>query len=63
MSLVFVSHDLGVVRYLCDHVAVMQRGRIVEQGATSDIYDDPKDPYTRALIEATPTIRHIQEAR
>ena len=63
LTLVFVSHDLGVVRYLCDHVAVMQRGRIVEQGATSDIYDDPKDPYTRALIEATPTIRHIQEAR
>lgn len=61
LTLVFVSHDLGVVRYLCDRVAVMQRGRIVEQGETRAIYEHPADPYTRSLIEATPTIRHTQE--
>ena len=61
LTLVFVSHDLGVVRYLCDRVAVMQRGRIVEQGETRAIYEHPADPYTRSLIEATPTVRHTQE--
>ena len=61
LTLIFVSHDLGVVRYLCDRVAVMQNGLIVEQGATSDIYENPANDYTRTLIEATPTIRHRQE--
>jgi peptide/nickel transport system ATP-binding protein len=61
LTLIFVSHDLHVVRYLCDQVAVMERGEIVEQGATSDIYENPQSNYTRSLIEATPTIRHTQE--
>lgn len=61
LTLIFVSHDLHVVRYLCDKVAVMQRGEIVEQGSTSDIYENPRSDYTRSLIEATPTIRHTQE--
>jgi len=61
LTLIFVSHDLGVVRYLCDRVAVMQSGRIVEQGATAEIYANPANDYTRTLIEATPTIRHRQE--
>jgi peptide/nickel transport system ATP-binding protein len=61
LTLVFVSHDLGVVRHLCDRVAVMQRGEIVEQGETRAIYKNPSHPYTRSLIEATPTIRHTQE--
>jgi peptide/nickel transport system ATP-binding protein len=63
LTLIFVSHDLGVVRYLCDRVAVMQNGRIVEQGATAEIYDNPANDYTRTLIEATPTIRHRQAVR
>ena len=61
LTLIFVSHDLGVVRYLCDRVAVMQRGEIVEQGDTRAIYEHPSNEYTRSLIEATPTIRHTQE--
>ena len=61
LTLIFVSHDLGVVRYLCDRVAVMKDGRILEQGATAEIYDNPANDYTRSLIEATPTIRHRQE--
>lgn len=62
LTLVFVSHDLGVVRYLCDEVAVMRNGRLVEHGATRDIYENPQDDYTRALISATPTIESIREA-
>jgi peptide/nickel transport system ATP-binding protein len=62
LTLLFVSHDLGVVRYLCDEVAVMRNGRLVEHGATHDIYENPQDDYTRALIAATPTIASIREA-
>ncbi|MBT2534834.1 ABC transporter ATP-binding protein [Arthrobacter sp. ISL-69] len=61
LTLIFVSHDLHVVRYLCDHVAVMRHGEIVEQGATKDIYENPRSDYTRSLIAAKPTIRHTQE--
>ncbi|NQX13303.1 ABC transporter ATP-binding protein [Microbacteriaceae bacterium VKM Ac-2855] len=63
LTLIFVSHDLGVVRYLCDHVAVMRRGEIVERGRTADIYDNPSNDYTRSLVEATPTISYRQENR
>lgn len=63
LTLIFVSHDLGVVRYLCDRVAVMRSGRIVEQGPTRALYENPVDDYTRALIAATPSIRHRQEIR
>jgi peptide/nickel transport system ATP-binding protein len=63
LTLIFVSHDLGVVRYLCDRVAVMRSGEIVEQGSTREIYENPADDYTRALIAATPSIRHRQEIR
>jgi peptide/nickel transport system ATP-binding protein len=54
MSMVFVTHDLSVVRVLCDRVAVMREGRIVEQGSTRDVFDRPQHPYTRALLEAIP---------
>ncbi|WJY68574.1 ATP-binding cassette domain-containing protein [Corynebacterium auris] len=51
-TLVFVSHDLGVVRELCPTVAVMHEGRIVEQGPTEDIWAAPEHPYTRSLLDA-----------
>jgi ABC-type oligopeptide transport system ATPase subunit len=51
-----VSHDLGVVRHVCDHVAVMRDGLIVEQGPTDQVYDDPQHEYTRSLREATPVL-------
>ena len=56
LTLVFVSHDLGVVRHLCSDVAVMRSGEIVEQGRTDQVYDQPAHEYTRALVAATPTI-------
>ncbi|MDF1721249.1 MAG: ABC transporter ATP-binding protein [Minwuia sp.] len=54
MSYLFVSHDLNVVRLLCSRVIVMQAGRIVEEGPASEILSNPRDPYTRALIDAVP---------
>jgi ABC-type glutathione transport system ATPase component len=56
LTLVFVSHDLNVIRHLCDTVAVMRSGRIVECGPTDQVYADPQHPYTRQLIGALPEL-------
>jgi peptide/nickel transport system ATP-binding protein len=54
LSFVFISHDIGVIRYFCDRVAVMYRGRFVEIGATADVCDRPRHAYTQALLSAVP---------
>jgi peptide/nickel transport system ATP-binding protein len=54
MSYLFVSHDLNVVRLLCDRVIVMRAGRIVEQGTSEEVLGDPQNAYTRELLEAIP---------
>ena len=59
LTLVFVSHDLGVIRHLCDTVAVISDGRIVECGPTGDVYDRPLHPYTRQLVSATPSMDEL----
>lgn len=57
LTLIFVSHDLGVVRHVCDRVAVMRRGEIVELGDVAQVYDAPQHEYTRELLEAAPNLR------
>jgi peptide/nickel transport system ATP-binding protein len=55
-SILFVSHDLGLVVDFCDRVYVMYAGKIVEEGTVEDVFHYPTHPYTRALIEATPSL-------
>jgi oligopeptide/dipeptide ABC transporter ATP-binding protein len=54
LSYLFIAHDLSIVRHLCDRVAVMYLGGIVEQGLTERIFGEPRHPYTRALLSASP---------
>lgn len=54
VSLLFIAHNMGVIRYLCDRVAVMKAGRIVEEGKVEEIFTSPQHPYTKALLEAAP---------
>jgi peptide/nickel transport system ATP-binding protein len=55
LTLVFIAHDLSVVRYLCDQVAVMYMGRIVERGESEVLFTAPRHPYTATLLHASPT--------
>ncbi|GAA2064207.1 hypothetical protein GCM10009839_89550 [Catenulispora yoronensis] len=54
MALLFISHDLGVIRHVSDRVLVMKDGRIVESGSAAEIFEQPQEPYTRALLAAIP---------
>lgn len=56
LTYLFISHNLAVVRYISDRTAVMQKGKIVEIGASDDILSHPRDPYTQELIAAVPMI-------
>ncbi len=57
MSLLFISHDLGVVRYIADRVAIMYLGRICEIGYVEEVYTNPKHPYTEYLLQSVPKMR------
>lgn len=58
MSLIFISHDLGVVSEIADRVIVMYKGNIVEEGATKNIFSEPKHPYTKGLLACRPSPDH-----
>ncbi len=62
LSYLFISHDLSVVRYLCDRVLVLYLGRIVEEGECSEVFTNPQHPYTQALLSAIPK-NHPKEKR
>ena len=62
MAMLFITHDLGIVRKIADDVAVMQKGRIVEAGRTIDILTHPQHPYTQALLAAEPKGRALPAA-
>ncbi|WP_188151274.1 ABC transporter ATP-binding protein [Teredinibacter waterburyi] len=57
LTMLFISHDLSVVRYLCDRVMVMNKGQIVEQGETEALFSSPKNSYTQQLLSAIPTLK------
>lgn len=52
----FISHDLGIIRHICDHIGIMYKGRFVEEGTPDDIFTNPQHIYTRRLISSIPDI-------
>jgi len=59
LTVVFITHDLGVARYFCDRIAVMYRGKLMEAAATEELMAHPSDPYTRLLLESVPDLKRV----
>ncbi len=63
LTLVFVSHDMAVVRHLCSSIVVLYRGDLVEMGTTEDVFVSPREDYTKELLAAAPRIRAVRAAK
>ena len=63
LTLLFISHDLSVVRLLCDRIAVMYLGEVIEKGLKNDIFENPKHPYTKALLNSVPVISREEKSK
>lgn len=63
LSYLFISHDLGVIHHVADRVLVMRDGKVVESGTAADIFDNPRDPYTRQLLASLPVPEPVLEGR
>jgi peptide/nickel transport system ATP-binding protein len=63
MTIIFITHNLGVVAQMCDYVAVMYLGRVVEQAPVDDIFYNPQHPYTKALLQSIPRIVNRDKKR
>jgi oligopeptide/dipeptide ABC transporter ATP-binding protein len=63
MALLFISHDLGVIGQLCDRIAVMYAGRLVEEASSGELLKNPRHPYTRGLINAIPGLNRAPKSR
>jgi peptide/nickel transport system ATP-binding protein/oligopeptide transport system ATP-binding protein len=61
LTMVFISHDLSVIRHMCDRIAVMHDGRIVEVASNEALYSAPREPYTRELLAAVPSARRVAQ--
>jgi peptide/nickel transport system ATP-binding protein len=59
LTYLFITHDLWVARFFCDRIAVMQSGKIIELGATQDLFTHPQHPYTQALLQAAPLLARL----
>ena len=62
-SYLFITHNIGVVEYIADHIAVMQRGRIEEAGEAGEVLTRPQSAYTRTLLAAVPRIQAAEAPR
>jgi peptide/nickel transport system ATP-binding protein len=62
LAMLFISHDLAVVRYVADRVAVLYLGKIVETAPVADLFETPRHPYTRALLQAMPSVDRVAAA-
>lgn len=58
LSMVFISHDIQTVRYISDNIIVMNKGKAVERGTAAEVFNNPKDDYTRLLLDAAPSLLH-----
>lgn len=63
LSIIFISHDLSVVKHISDHVAVMKKGKIVEMGTAQEVYSSPKNEYTKELLSAIPITHPSQRIK